>query len=89
MLDNTLRREIWDGERSQDWAWNPLGYSHLAGEALYSLLAREFAPLPQRLKAATARMTALPALFAQMRQPSCRRGCRPSMPPPWPSRMAA
>ena len=68
MLDNTLRRAIWSEERLQSWAWDPLVYSRMAGDALYSLLAREFAPLPQRLRAATARMTALPTLLAQMRQ---------------------
>src|SRR5439155_9146344 len=42
-------------------------YNDLAGGALYSLMAREFAPAPVRLKAATARLEALPALLAQAR----------------------
>ncbi len=41
-------------------------YSQLAGGALYSLMAREFAPLPDRLRAATSRMEKLPGLFEQM-----------------------
>ena len=31
-------------------------------------MAREFAPMPERLKSATARMEKIPALFAQMRE---------------------
>ena len=39
-----------------------------AGGALYSLVAREFAPLPERLLHAAARMEKLPALLAQSRK---------------------
>lgn len=68
ILENTLRAQIWQAEVWQTWAWNPLGYQALAGGALYGLMAREFAPLPQRLRAATARMLALPQFFVQVRQ---------------------
>ncbi len=67
MLSNALRAQIWQAETLQSWAWNPLGYQALAGGALYGLMAREFAPMPRRLEAATARMEALPRLFAQAR----------------------
>ncbi len=67
MLENALRGEIWRTETLQSWAWNPLGYQSLAGGAIYGLMAREFAPLPQRLEAATARMEQLPQLLAQAR----------------------
>ncbi|MEQ1619418.1 MAG: DUF885 family protein, partial [Terricaulis sp.] len=67
MLANALRAQIWQTETLQSWAWNPLGYQALAGGALYGLMAREFAPLPRRLEAATARMEALPRLLAQAR----------------------
>lgn len=43
-------------------------YGGLAGGAIYNLMAREFAPMPERLKSATARMEKLPALFVQMRE---------------------
>ncbi|MBL8544584.1 MAG: DUF885 domain-containing protein [Hyphomonadaceae bacterium] len=68
LLENALRAQIWQTEVWQTWAWNPLGYQALAGGALYGLMAREFASLPQRLRAATARMLALPRLFEQARQ---------------------
>ena len=67
LLRNQLRSDIWNGQTYQAWAWDPQVYSSLVGDALYTLMAREFAPLPQRLKAATARMRKLPQLLAQMR----------------------
>src|SRR5690606_11014054 len=36
--------------------------------AIYGLMAREFAPLPERLASATARMEKIPALLAQARE---------------------
>ena len=68
ILRNQLRYDIWTGETLQSWAWDPQVYSQLAGSALYGLMARDFAPMPQRLKSATARMQQIPALFTQMRQ---------------------
>ncbi|MEP7044783.1 MAG: DUF885 domain-containing protein [Dokdonella sp.] len=67
ILRNQLRSDIWTSETLQNWAWDPLLYSQIAGGSLYTLMAREFAPLPDRLRAATARMQKLPMLFAQMR----------------------
>jgi len=64
ILANQLRYET----IFQSWAWDPQSYSALAGNALYALMAREFAPLADRMRSATARMTKLPALFAQMRE---------------------
>lgn len=67
LLKNALRAQIWQTDTLQSWAWNPLTYQSLAGGALYGLMAREFAPLPQRLESATARMERLPRLLAQTR----------------------
>lgn len=67
LLDNALRYEIWNSEVMQSWAWNAQNYNDAAADALYSLAARDYAPWAQRLKAATARMEALPALMAQGR----------------------
>ncbi len=68
ILENSLRAQIWQTETWQTWAWNPLGYQALAGGALYGLMAREFAPLPQRLDSAIARMEKLPTLLRQTRE---------------------
>jgi uncharacterized protein (DUF885 family) len=67
ILRNQLRYDIWASETLQSWAWDPTLYSQLAGGALYTLMAREFAPLPERLNNAAARMEKLPKLLAQMR----------------------
>jgi uncharacterized protein (DUF885 family) len=67
LLRNQLEYDIWSIEELQSWAWDPQLYSQLAGGAIYGLMAREFAPLPERLASATARMEAIPALFEQMR----------------------
>ena len=67
LLSNELRSDIWDDEVFESWAWNPMVYNDLAGNALYLLIARDFAPLTVRLNHATARMRKLPLLFAQTR----------------------
>ena len=67
VLRNQLRYDLWSPDQLQGWAWDPMLYSQVAGGALYSLMAREFAPLPDRLRNATLRMQKLPTLFAQMR----------------------
>ncbi|MBE2211597.1 MAG: DUF885 domain-containing protein [Xanthomonadaceae bacterium] len=67
ILRNQLRADIWSTETLQSWAWDPQVYNGLAGSAIYGLMAREFAPMPDRLKSATLRMEKLPQLYAQMR----------------------
>ena len=67
ILRNQLRYDIWNAETLQSWAWDPQAYSGLAGSAIYGLMAREFAPMPDRLQSATARMEKIPALLAQAR----------------------
>jgi len=66
ILVNQVKSDIWSTESLQGWAWDPTIYSQIAGGALYTLMAREFAPLPDRLRSATARMEKLPKLFEQM-----------------------
>ena len=67
LLRNQLQSDIWNIETLQAYAWDPQVYNSLAGGALYNLMARDYAPMPQRLKSATARMQKIPALFAQAR----------------------
>src|SRR5690606_25274852 len=67
ILRNQLEYDIWSAEVFQAWAWDPQVYSGLAGSAIYGLMARDFAPLPERLKSATARMQKIPALLEQAR----------------------
>ena len=44
MLENQLRYAAWSEEKFRDWSWDPLVYTQLTGQALYDLLARDFAP---------------------------------------------
>ncbi len=67
ILRNQLEYDAWTNETLQAWAWDPQVYSGLAGGALYNLMAREFAPLPDRLKSAITRMEKIPTLLAQAR----------------------
>lgn len=48
ILRNHLRFSIWSAEVLREHEWNPLRYN--VGNALYSLLAREFAPIEERLE---------------------------------------
>lgn len=68
ILRNQLQSEVWTAEVLQSPKWDPQMYNGMAGSALYGLMAREFAPLPERLKSATARMEKLPQIFAQARE---------------------
>jgi len=68
LLTNALRSQIWSTETLQDWAWNPLVYQNVAGGAVYTLMAREFAPVEKRLAAAAKRMTLVPGLLRQARE---------------------
>lgn len=67
LLRNQLRYDIFNAEKLQGWAWDPTIYTGLEGSALFTLMARDFAPLPDRLRSATARIEQLPSIFASMR----------------------
>jgi len=67
LLHHALEYTIWQAETFRDWSWDPLTYTSLAGNAVYLLLARDFAPLPARMAHVTARLQAWPRLFAQER----------------------
>jgi len=68
MLEHRLRAELWHLEELQEWAWNPMAYTSLAGNAVYGLMARDFAPIAERLGHAAARLEQLPRLLEQARQ---------------------
>jgi len=68
LLQNELERTLWTAQTLQDWAWDPMLYINLAGSAIYSLMARDYAPIEKRLEAVTTRLEALPDLFEQMRK---------------------
>jgi len=67
LMHHALDYTIWQVETFRDWSWDPLTYVNLAGSAVYPLLAREYAPLPVRMAAVSARLQAWSGLFAQER----------------------
>jgi uncharacterized protein (DUF885 family) len=67
MLEHRLASEIWHIEELREWSWNPMGCTALAGSAIYGLVARDFAPLADRLANAAARMEQIPRMLAQGR----------------------
>jgi len=67
LLRHEAGSSLWSLETLQEWAWNPLVYVNLSGGSIYSLLARDFAPLEERLENAAARLEQLPRFFEQAR----------------------
>ena len=71
--DESVDREIVVGELAAyrfaesvlcEEAWDPLSTVYMVGSGIYSLLAREFAPLGVRLAAAAGRIEGIPRLMA-------------------------
>lgn len=67
MLAHRLRAEIWHIDILREWTWNPMACTAMAGNAVYGLVARDFAPLADRLRCAAARMEQIPRMLAQGR----------------------
>ena len=66
ILENDLRARLYDIEVLKTYAWEATDYS--ATQGVYVLLAREFAPMKQRLAAANLRLQAIPRQLAAARQ---------------------
>ncbi|MCH6550382.1 MAG: DUF885 domain-containing protein, partial [Proteobacteria bacterium] len=67
LLRNEIESRLWQLESLQEWAWNPLIYVDRSGSAIYGLMARDFAPLPERLVSAASRLEQMPRFLAQAR----------------------
>ncbi len=68
LLRHELEYERWRIQTLEDWRWNPLIYTRLAGDAVYTLLAREFAPASERMKNLGKRLDELPRFLGQVRE---------------------
>jgi uncharacterized protein (DUF885 family) len=75
LLRNQLQSTSGTSRRCRLYAWDPQVYNSLAGGALYNLMARDYAPMPQRLKSATARMQKIPGLLRRRAPTSIPRAC--------------
>jgi hypothetical protein len=65
MLANALSRRIFELDELREPEWNPLVAN--PGRALHLLLARDFAPLPDRLASVAGRLAEIPAVLAAAR----------------------
>ena len=65
ILMTNLESAVYSAETLREHSWNPLVYN--AGGALYALVARDFAPLADRLRAVKGRLEAMPAVMAAAR----------------------
>lgn len=65
MLIHHLKGQLWSAGELKEWQWNPLVYN--PGPAIFALVARDYAPITQRLEAVALRLEALPAYLQQAR----------------------
>jgi len=65
ILKTNLDRSIFEAEELKEHEWNPIYYN--MGSAIYSLIARDFAPLDQRLASVKGRLEAIPTVIAAAR----------------------
>jgi uncharacterized protein (DUF885 family) len=68
LLKHRLESEHWRLQTLESWRWDPLIYTGIAGDAVNDLLAREFAPLPERLANIGARLDEIPRFLSQVRE---------------------
>jgi uncharacterized protein (DUF885 family) len=67
LLQSNIASRLWALEELQEWAWNPLYYVSIAGNSVFSLTARDFAPLEQRMANVASRLEQLPRFLEQAR----------------------
>ena len=68
LLLGEIESRLWSLDTLKEWAWNPLVYVNGAGSAIYNLVARDFAPLEERLINAASRLEQFPRYLEQARQ---------------------
>jgi hypothetical protein len=67
ILANQIKAELLDLDTLHTWRQNPMGYVQLPGSSIDSLIKRNFAPAPDRLRSVIARLKGVPALLLAMR----------------------
>jgi uncharacterized protein (DUF885 family) len=65
MLANSVALRMFELDELRERTWNPLAAN--PGRAIYALLQRDFAPLPERLASLAGRLREVPALLATAR----------------------
>ena len=66
MMADSVTRRVFEIDELREHTWNPLQAN--PGKAIYQLLARDFAPLADRLGSAAGRLAEIPAVLAEARR---------------------
>jgi uncharacterized protein (DUF885 family) len=66
-IENFLKGQRWRREVLREWEWNPSLSDYNPANVLDVVLSTDYAPLEQRLRAASARLAKLPALYEAVR----------------------
>ena len=66
MMADSVARRVFEIDELREHTWNPLQAN--PGRAIYQLLARDFAPLSDRLASVAARLAAIPGVLAEARR---------------------
>jgi uncharacterized protein (DUF885 family) len=66
MMADSIARRVFEIDELREHAWNPLLAN--PGRAIYQLLARDFAPLPDRLGSVAGRLAEIPGVLAEARR---------------------
>ena len=67
LLKHALDAGKWRLTELREWEWNPLLYTGLAGDSIYGLMARDFAPASERLGNVAKRLEQFPRFLEQVR----------------------
>ena len=68
LLTQQLQGDLWRLDELQEWAWNPVLYTQLTGNAVYGLMARDFAPVETRVTNVIQRLERLPGFVSDVRK---------------------
>jgi uncharacterized protein (DUF885 family) len=63
ILSNVIESSVYQVEEIREYEWNPLRYN--IGNGIYNLIARDFAPLEERLLDVKARLEAIPGVLEE------------------------
>ena len=76
LLENLVAMRFFVDEL-REVEWNPMTYVYLFGSAIFTMLAREYAPITERLNALASRLRGLPVALDGARLALSREGGRP------------
>ena len=65
LIENLLKRDIWEITKFKSWQWDPSSYNVAGGFA--QLVNEDFAPLDERLRSVLSRMENVPAYYQAAR----------------------